>query len=68
MEKLKKFFTIKRTLILIGIILILIFAFSNLEPVSVNFLVAEVKIPLFYEIVGIGVIGFICGYFLKNKK
>ncbi|MPQ21998.1 LapA family protein [Carnobacterium divergens] len=68
MEKLKEFFTIKRTLILIGIILILIFAFSNLEPVSVNFLVAEVKIPLFYEIVGIGVIGFICGYFLKNKK
>ncbi|WP_413524502.1 LapA family protein [Carnobacterium divergens] len=68
MEKLKEFFTIKRTLMLIGIILILIFAFSNLEPVSVNFLVAEVKIPLFYEIVGIGVIGFICGYFLKNKK
>lgn len=68
MEKLKEFFTIKRTLMLIGIILILIFAFSNLEPVSVNFLVTEVKIPLFYEIVGIGVIGFICGYFLKNKK
>lgn len=68
MERVKEFFTIKRIIMLIGIIVIITFAFSNLEPVSVNFLVAEVKIPLFYEIVGVGAIGFLCGYFLKSKK
>lgn len=68
MEKLKDFFTPKRVIMLIGIILILLFAFSNLEPVSINFLIAEVNIPLFYEIVGIGIIGFTCGYLLKSKK
>ncbi|MFS7390399.1 LapA family protein [Carnobacterium maltaromaticum] len=68
MERVKEFFTIKRIIMLIGIILIITFAFSNLEPVSINFLVAELKIPLFYEIVGVAAIGFLCGYFLKIKK
>lgn len=68
MDRVKEFFTIKRIIMLIGIILIITFAFSNLEPVSVNFLVAELRIPLFYAIVGIAAIGFLCGYFLKSKK
>lgn len=68
MESIKEFFTIKRILMLIGIILIILFAFSNLKPVSINFLVSEVKMPLFYEIVGVGIVGFISGYLLKSKK
>lgn len=67
MERIKEFFTMKRIIMLLGVILIILFAFSNLKPISINFLIAKVNIPLFYGIVGVGIVGFISGYLLKKK-
>lgn len=68
MEPLKDFFTVKRTVALIGIILIIVFAFLNFKPVAINFLFATVRMPLFYQIVVVGLLGFIGGYWFKSGR
>lgn len=68
MERLREFFTFKRTMALIGIILIVIFAFLNFKPVAINFPFATVRMPLFYQIVVVGLIGFIGGYWFKSGR
>lgn len=68
MDTIKKYYTLKRLLVIIGILFLLIFASINFSNVEINFLLFKVKIPMFYEIIGVGLIGFICGYFVKGSK
>ncbi|ODJ58690.1 hypothetical protein BFR44_06495 [Brochothrix thermosphacta] len=64
----KQLFTIKRVVMLILLVLTIVFAFLNFKTVTIDFLIAKATIPLFYEIIAVLIIGFICGYLTKNKK
>ncbi|MFV0558106.1 MAG: hypothetical protein ACK5MW_05665 [Enterococcus sp.] len=68
MDTIKRFYTLKRLLVAVGIIFLIVFAFINFSDVEINFLFFKVRIPMFYEIIGVGLIGFICGYFVKGWR
>ncbi|BDM75938.1 MULTISPECIES: hypothetical protein [Lactococcus] len=68
MEKVKSFFTAKRILVLLILLLIVIFAVLNFSPVRVNMLFFNIDIPMFYGIIAVGLIGFVCGYVIRGRK
>ena len=68
MEKVKSFFTPKRILVLLILLLIVIFAVLNFSPVRVNMLFFNIDIPMFYGIILAGLIGFVCGYVIRGRK
>lgn len=68
MEKVKSFFTPKRILVLLILLLIVIFAVLNFSPVRVNMLFFNIDIPMFYGIIAVGLIWFICGYVMRGRK
>ncbi|WP_259294792.1 hypothetical protein [Lactococcus petauri] len=53
MEKVKSFFTPKRILVLLILLLIVIFAVLNFSPVRVNMLFFNIDIPMFYGIIAV---------------
>jgi uncharacterized integral membrane protein len=57
-------------LILVGILVlvIVILAIANSKKVTVDFVVADVKLPLFVVIVGSALIGLVVGYFLGRRE
>ena len=65
MEKLKKIATLKRILTLIVIILVLIFAFQNLNSVSLNLVFFSLDIPLLVFIIALYILGVITGWAVK---
>lgn len=68
MEKIKNFFTAKRIFVLLILLLILVFAVLNFSLVRVNMLFFNIDIPMFYGILTVGLIGFICGYIMRGRK
>ncbi|EKF52200.1 hypothetical protein [Lactococcus garvieae] len=68
MEKEKNFFTAKRIFVLLVLLLILIFAVLNFSTIRVNMLFFNIDIPMFYGIIVVGLIGFICGYVIRGRK
>ena len=67
MEKFKKIATPKRLLALAILILVLIFAFQNLKPVSLNLVFFSLNIPLLLLIVVLYSLGVITGWSIKRK-
>lgn len=67
MEKLKKIATPKRILVLVIFILVLIFAFQNLEPTTVNLIFFSVNIPVLLLILGLYLLGVITGWAVKRN-
>ncbi|HBC90231.1 MAG TPA: hypothetical protein DCZ00_02165 [Lactococcus sp.] len=68
MEKVKSFFTAKRILVLLILLLVLTFAVLNFAPVRINMLFFTIDIPMFYGIIAVGLIGFVCGYVIRGRK
>ncbi|MFK4935450.1 hypothetical protein [Lactococcus garvieae] len=68
MEKLKVFITAKNILIILIILLVITFAIVNFETVKLNFLFFSITVPMIYEIIVVGLIGLVCGYFIRGKK
>jgi uncharacterized integral membrane protein len=50
----------------IGILIVLIFAIANLEDASVDFVVGDVTLPLFFVIVGAAFFGAIAGWMFSR--
>ena len=68
MEKFKKIATPKRILALIILILVLIFAFQNLNTVvSLNLVFFSLNMPLLVLIVALYVLGVITGWSVKRN-
>lgn len=67
MEKLKKIATPKRILVLVIFILVLIFAFQNLDPTTVNLIFFSVNIPVLLLILGLYLLGVITGWAVKRN-
>ncbi|MEY2388067.1 DUF1049 domain-containing protein (plasmid) [Lactococcus lactis] len=67
MEKLKKIATPKRILVLVIFILVLIFAFQNLEPTTVNLIFFSVNIPVLLLILDLYLLGVITGWAVKRN-
>ena len=44
------------------------FAVLNFSPVRVNMLFFNIDIPMFYGIIAVGLIGFICGYVMRGEN
>lgn len=67
MEKFKKIATPKRLLALLVLILVLIFAFQNLRPVSLNLVFFSLKMPLLVLIVALYGLGVLTGWSIKRN-
>jgi uncharacterized integral membrane protein len=50
----------------IGILIVLIFAIANLEDATVDFVFANVTLPLFFVIVGSALLGAIAGWMFSR--
>jgi len=62
--------TISPKMILVGIlvVIVVILAIVNSQDIKVDFVVADVTLPLFVVIVGSALIGLIVGYFLGRRE
>ena len=67
MEKFKKIATPKRLLALLVLILVLIFAFQNLRPVSLNLVFFSLKMSLLVLIVALYGLGVLTGWSIKRN-
>ncbi|NSU67866.1 DUF1049 domain-containing protein [Enterococcus faecalis] len=67
MERLKTLATPKRIVALIIAVLVLIFAFQNLNTVELTIIFFSVKIPLLFLIIGIFILGMIVGWTFKRN-
>lgn len=57
-------------MILVGIlvVIVVILALVNSQDIKVDFVVADVTLPLFVVIVGSALIGLIVGYFIGRRE
>ena len=57
-------------LIIVGIlvVIVVILAIVNSQDIKVDFVVADITLPLFVVIVGSALIGLIIGYFLGRRE
>ena len=57
-------------MILVGILIVIvvILALVNSQDIKVDFVVADVTLPLFVVIVGSALIGLIVGYFIGRRE
>lgn len=67
METFKKIATPKRILFLVIFILVLVFAFQNLKPATVNLIFFSVNIPVLVLILGLYILGVITGWAVKRS-
>lgn len=52
----------------IGILIVLIFALANLEDANIDFVFGDVTLPLFFVIVGSGLIGALVGAMVSRHR
>ncbi len=52
----------------LGGLVVLIFALVNLEDANVDFVFGDVKLPLFFVIVGAALIGALAGYLMARHR
>jgi uncharacterized integral membrane protein len=52
----------------IGALIVLVFALANLEDANVDFVVADVTLPLFFVVVGSALIGAVAGALLSRHR
>jgi uncharacterized integral membrane protein len=57
-------------MILVGILVVIVvlLAAVNSKKVTVDFVVADIELPLFVVIVGAALIGLVVGYFLGRRE
>jgi len=52
----------------IGAIVVLVFAIANLEDANIDFIFGDVTLPLFFVIVGSGLIGALVGAMISRHR
>lgn len=67
-EKVKEVLTIKRITALVIVLLVILFAAQNMNPVGISFIVFTVKIPLLFLILGLFALGILVGVILQKRK
>lgn len=67
MEKAKEFLTVKNIIVAIISIMIILFAFQNLTPVTINFIFFTLKCPLLFLILILFALGLLSGWMVKQK-
>lgn len=67
LDKLKEIATPKRILSLIILILVLFFAFQNMNLVELTIIFFSVKTPLLFLILGLYILGIITGWAIKRN-
>jgi uncharacterized integral membrane protein len=55
-------------LVAILVVIIVILAIVNSQDIKVDFVVADITLPLFVVIVGSALVGLIVGYFLGRRE
>jgi uncharacterized integral membrane protein len=58
----------KLIIAVILVVIVVVLAIANSKKVKVDFVVADVTLPLFVVIVGSAIIGLIVGYFLGRRE
>ena len=58
----------KMILVAILVVIIVILAIANSQDTTVDFVVADISLPLFVVIVGSALVGLIVGYFLGRRE
>jgi uncharacterized integral membrane protein len=52
----------------IGILIVVVFALANLEDANVDFVFGDVTLPLFFVIVGSGLLGALIGSLISRHR
>jgi uncharacterized integral membrane protein len=55
-------------LVAILVVIVVILAIANSQDIKVDFVVADITLPLFVVIVGSAIVGLIVGYFLGRRE
>jgi uncharacterized integral membrane protein len=48
-------------------VLALVFVFQNTQSTEIQLLVSEVTMPLWLALLGTGLVGAVCGYFMRRR-
>jgi uncharacterized integral membrane protein len=67
-DKSTEFFTPGRIALLVVAALTLIFIFENTRRTEIRLLIPEVTMPLWLALFGTGVIGVLCGMYLRRRR
>ncbi|MGW6909476.1 DUF1049 domain-containing protein [Streptomyces sp. NPDC054940] len=57
-----------RTTVLVLVVLALIFIFENTRATEIRLLIPEVTMPLWMALLGMGVIGALCGAYFTGRR
>ncbi|WP_327726993.1 LapA family protein [Streptomyces sp. NBC_00487] len=49
-------------------VLALVFVFQNTQDTEIQLLVSEVTMPLWLALLGTGLVGAVCGYFMRRRR
>jgi uncharacterized integral membrane protein len=58
----------KMVVVAILVVIVVVLAIANSQDANVDFVVADITLPLFVVIVGSAIIGLIVGYFLGRRE
>jgi uncharacterized integral membrane protein len=58
----------KMVIAIILVVIVIVLGIANSKKVKVDFVVADVTLPLFVVIVGSAIIGLVIGYFLGRRE
>jgi len=58
----------KMIIAIILVVIVIVLAIANSKKVKVDFVVANITLPLFVVIVGAAIVGLVVGYFLGRRE
>jgi uncharacterized integral membrane protein len=58
----------KMIIVAILVVIVVVLAIANSQETKVDFVVADISLPLFVVIVGAALIGLVVGYFLGRRE
>lgn len=58
----------KQIIALVAGVIVVVLAIANSQKVRVDFLVGDVKLPLFVVIIGSAVLGWVVGWFMGRNR
>jgi len=58
----------KMIIAIILVVIVIVLAIANSKKVKVDFVVADVTLPLFVVIVGSAIVGLLVGYFIGRRE
>ncbi|MHC5248135.1 lipopolysaccharide assembly protein LapA domain-containing protein [Enterococcus sp. LJL120] len=67
MERVKEFLTIKRIIGIVVSLFVIVFAFQNWTPVTIDFIFFSVRCPLLVLILILFILGIAIGWLMKRK-